>query len=308
MVSDRKKIYLMVASQPFGLQPKDWLDQTKELSIIADIEPVLLFKKAGADVTPGLWLRLTKEIYSRLDSADGFVVLHGVDNLLYTASALSFLLQNLNKPVIFTGSQSNPADIRKLEIRANLINSVQSANYAITEVCLMFGNRLLRANQASRSLEESLNVFTAPASSILGRIDFSIRIFEKAALQNSGKVKFFDKLSDKIEIIQLSPFLSPKVLAKQVGDKEGIIVNANIYQTLPEDLIFLLEKITPDIPVVIWSKKISATVLVPKNILVVNNLTWETTVTKFMWAVAQTKNVSKIKELILKDIAGEIMY
>ena len=298
----------MVASQPFGLQPKDWLDQTKELSIIADIEPVLLFKKAGADVTPGLWLRLTKEIYSRLDSADGFVVLHGVDNLLYTASALSFLLQNLNKPVIFTGSQSNPADIRKLEIRANLINSVQSANYAITEVCLMFGNRLLRANQASRSLEESLNVFTAPASSILGRIDFSIRIFEKAALQNSGKVKFFDKLSDKIEIIQLSPFLSPKVLAKQVGDKEGIIVNANIYQTLPEDLIFLLEKITPDIPVVIWSKKISATVLVPKNILVVNNLTWETTVTKFMWAVAQTKNVSKIKELILKDIAGEIMY
>lgn len=298
----------MVASQPFGLQPKDWLDQTKELNIIADIEPVLLFKKAGADVTPDLWLKLAKEIYSRIDSADGFVILHGIDNLLYTASALSFLLQNLNKPVIFTGSQSNPADTKKLEIRANLINSVQSANYNITEVCLMFGNRLLRANQASRSLEESLNVFTAPAPSILGRIDFSIRIFEKAALQNSGKVKFFDKLNDKIEIIQLNPFLSPKALAKQVSDKEGIVVNANIYQTLPEDLIFLLEKITRDTPVVIWSKKISSMVLASKNIIVVNNLTWETTVTKFMWATAQTKNISKIKELMAKDIAGEIIY
>ncbi len=307
MTANRKKIYLMVSSQLPGLQRQDFLDQMPELNIIADVEPVFIFNQPAADVTLGVWIKLAKEIHQRLDRADGFIIIHGVDNLLYTSSALSFLLQNLTKPVVFTGGQGI-IDSKKLEIRANLINAVQTTTFNLTEVYLMFGNRLLRANQAQQSLERSLNVFTAPDSGILGRIDFSIRIFDKVVLKNKGKTKFFDQLSDKIEIIKISPTLNLKTLAKRLADREGIIVNAEYYQNLPQDLLFLFEKITPDIPVVIWTNQIGSPIIAPKNILLINNMTWETTVTKFMWALTQGKSLAKIKELMQKGIAGEIIY
>lgn len=295
----------MVANHPAGLKEKDWLSAMPEIGIIANVEPVFVFKKPSADITPEVWLRLAEEIYDRFDKAAGFVVLHGVDNLLYTSSALSFLLQNLTKPIIFTGGQQVTANGKKLEIRANLINAAQTANYNLGEVCLMFGNRLLRANQASRATEESLNVFTTPINGILGRIDFSIRIFDKAITKNKGKVKFFGKLSDKVEIIEASPAINLKTLTSRVAEKEGIIVDASRYQDLPQDLMFLLEKITADIPVIIWSRQAKAQVLAPKNVLLINNLTWETTVTKFMWVLGQTNNIKQIKVLMAKDVAGE---
>ena len=192
-------------------------------------------------------------------------------------------------------------------MRANLINASQTTHFNFTEVCLMFGNRLLRANQARQSLEKSLNVFTAPLNAVLGRIDFSIRIFDKLALNNKGKTKLFDQLSDQVEIIRITPVLNLKILAKRLVDREGIIVNAKYYQELPRDLMFLFEKITPDLPVVIWTNRIQALPIAPKNIILINNLTWETTVTKFMWAVGQSTNAQKVKELMLKDVAGEII-
>jgi L-asparaginase len=307
MIKSPKKIYLMVCSQPAGLQHKDWLASMPELNIIANVEPVFVFKQPAADITPEIWIKLAKEIYQRLDKASGFIVLHGVDNLLYSSSALSFLLQSLTAPVIFTGAQQRPREGKKLEIRANLINAAQTASYGLGEVCLMFGNRLLRANQARESLEKSLNVFTTPPSGVLGRIDFSIRIFEKVAIKNKGKTKLFDKLSEKVEIIRIRPTFNLKTLSRRLADKEGVILSAKYYQHLPRDLMFLLEKIVPDIPVAIWSNQISNLTIAPKNIFLINNMTWETTITKFIWAVAQSKNINKVKELMARDIAGEIM-
>ncbi len=295
----------MVTSQPKGVNKKDWLASMPELGIIADVRPIFVFQKPSADITPDVWIKLAREIYQNFDKAEGFVVLHGADNLLYTSSALSFLLQNLTKPIIFTGSHG--LDTRKQEVRANLINATQGATSGLNEVALMFGNRLLRANIARQGIEDSLNVLTTPVEGILGRIDFSIRIFDGAITKNKGKVKLFDKLSDKIEIIQSNPVINLKALAKRVVNKEGIIVNMDQYQDLPQDLMFFLEKITADIPVVIWTNQLQSKILAPKNVLLINNLTWETAVVKFMWALGQTKNIKQIKELMAKEIAGEII-
>ncbi|MBU0576758.1 asparaginase, partial [Patescibacteria group bacterium] len=222
MFSNLKKIYLMVLSQPEGTQQKDWLATMPELSIIANIEPIFLFGKNSADITPELWITLAKEIHQRLDKADGFVVFHGIDNLLYSSSALSFLLQNLNKPIVFTGGKFGKQSNKKLEIRANLINASQITKFNLAEVGLMFGNRLLRANQASLANDESLNIFTTPLDGMLGRIDFSIRVFDKPVLRGKSKAKLFDQLSDKVEIINLSPTLNLKALTKQLAEKEGV--------------------------------------------------------------------------------------
>jgi len=314
MIFANKKVYLFICSSIEGLQKdrvSDWLKQMPEVGIIAEIEPVFVFGKNSADITTDIWIKLANEIYKRINKASGFVVIHGVGNLLYTSSILGFLLPNLTKPIIFTGSQflkGADKDERELGFRANLINSIQAATYDFSEICIMFGNRLLRATQASQTVEKTLNVFNAPDEAILGRIDFSIRIFEKNVIKNKGKTKLYNELNKNIEIINLSPILNLKELSQKVAHKQGIIVNGGDYHKLPEDLNLLFEKLAKDTPVVIWSKSIQAQIIGPGNIFVINNMTWPTTVTKFMWAVSQKKGIKKIKELMAKDINGEIIY
>lgn len=308
MAKSDQKIYLMVCSQSDILQKKDWLKKMPELGIVTAIEPVFIFDKFSSDITPEVWLKLAKEIYKRRDKAKGFVVFHGVDNILYTSSVLGYLVQNLSKPIIFTGGRWENDGQKKLDIRASLINASQAATFNFSEIALMFGNRLLRANQASLAGAGSMNLFNTPATGVLGRIDFSIRIFDKAVARNKGKVKFFDKLSSKVEVIDLSPVIDFKSLTKRLADKEGVIVNANGYRNIPHDLLFLLEKSAPNTPVVILSDQIVGSVLSPRNILLINNLTWEAAVTKFMWALVQSKNINKVKQLMSKDIAGESLF
>ena len=309
MVSPVKKIAVLLGSGLPGFKPEalaDWLGQMPELNIIAKVEPVFIFGKNAVDTGPAVWLKLAEEIKKRLNQYDGFVVLHGIDNLLYTSSALSFLLQNLDKPVIFTGSQQSVKN-KQPGLRANLINAVQVAAFNFSDVGLIFGNRLLRANQASWVGFDSLNIFAGPESAVVGRIDFSIRIFDRLTLKPKGQIKSYNKLNTNIEIVEIQPILNLKTLARQLVDRDGIVVNAGFCQNLPEDLVFLFEKVTQDVPVVIWSQTITSAVLGPKNLILVNNLTWPTTVTKLTWALAQTKNLKKIKELMEKNIAGEII-
>ncbi len=307
MVTNHKKIYLLVASNLPFLQKRDWLESMPELNIIADVEPIVVFNEPSCDITPEVWLKLAQAISNHFNQADGFVILHDIDNILYTGSALSFLLQNLTKPVIITGPYQKKSDIKHSEIRANIINACQAAGFNFGEVVLMFGNRLLRANQSWLTVEESLNVFNAPVSGVLGRIDFSIRIFDKNILNNKGQLKSFDELNNNFAILDVLPTINLKSLAKQVADKDGVLVKAFPYQNLPNDLVFFLGKITQDIPVVIWTKQLEQPVLASKNLFLINNLTWEATLTKLMWALTQSRQVKKVKELMTKYVAGEII-
>ena len=307
MVQNRKKIYLLVASTLPFLQKRDWLESMPELNIIADVEPILVFNEPSSDITPEVWLKLAQEISNRFDKADGFVILHDIDNILYTGSALSFLLQNLTKPIIITGPYQKKSDIKHPEIRANIINACQAAGFNFGEVALMFGNRLIRANQSWLTIEESLNVFNAPANSVLGRIDFSIRIFDKNILNNKGKLKIYSDLNTNIEAIEVSPLLNLKSLTKKLADKNGVLVDASSYENLPYDLMFFLGKVTQDIPVVVWTKRLEQPVIASKNLILVNNMTWEATASKLLWALGQSKQVKKVKELMINDVAGEIM-
>lgn len=118
----------------------------------------------SSNVTPALWTELAKTIQSNYFKYDGFVVLHGTDTMSYTASALSFMLDNLAKPVVFTGSQI-PMGIMRTDGRENLITAIEIASAGrngypmVPEVCLYFQNRLFRANRTSKLSAEALNAF-----------------------------------------------------------------------------------------------------------------------------------------------------
>ncbi len=118
----------------------------------------------SSNVTPALWRELAYTVRDNYDKYDGFVVLHGTDTMSYTASALSFMFENLAKPVVFTGSQI-PMGIMRTDGRENLITAIEIAaarkgGYPmVPEVCLYFQNRLFRANRTSKLSAEALNAF-----------------------------------------------------------------------------------------------------------------------------------------------------
>ena len=119
----------------------------------------------SSDMEPALWAKLVKIIKYNYDNFDGFVILHGTDTMAYTASALSFMLENLSKPVILTGSQL-PIGMLRTDGKENLITSIEIAaakhpdgTAIVPEVCIFFENHLLRGNRTNKINAENFNAF-----------------------------------------------------------------------------------------------------------------------------------------------------
>lgn len=144
----------------------------------------------SADAQPGLWRRIAGDIAARYAEFDGFVVLHGTDTMAYTASALSFMLQGLTKPVIVTGSQ-----IPLSEIRNDAANNLQTAlilaaEDPVPEVCLYFNGRLLRGNRATKVHAVGFDAFDSPNYPWLGQIGVRVEINREALLPASAEPRF----------------------------------------------------------------------------------------------------------------------
>ena len=116
----------------------------------------------SSDMTPSDWVRIARDIERNYHQYDGFVILHGTDTMAYTASALSFMLQDLSKPVIVTGSQI-PLSALRSDGQINLLNALYiAANYPINEVSLFFNNTLFRGNRATKADANGFNAFSSP--------------------------------------------------------------------------------------------------------------------------------------------------
>ena len=178
MERDRSSILIIYTGGTIGMQtdaetgalvPFDFggiyeeFPSLKRLNVAIDVvtmSPVI----DSSNVAPENWIALAELIRDNYDRYDGFVVLHGTDTMSYTASAMSFLLENLAKPVVFTGSQI-PIGVLRTDGRENLITAIEIAGArsggrpTVPEVSLYFQNRLFRANRTSKRSAEALSAF-----------------------------------------------------------------------------------------------------------------------------------------------------
>lgn len=153
-----------------ALEPLDFshlLEQLPEFRYIKAEVDTYQFSPAidSSDMSPELWARLVNLIAERYDIYDGFVILHGTDTMAYTASALSFMLENLTKPVILTGSQLPIGQLRT-DGKENLITSIEIASAQdanghpmVPEVCVYFSGRLLRGNRSTKKNADGFQAF-----------------------------------------------------------------------------------------------------------------------------------------------------
>lgn len=169
----------------------------------------------SSNMTPENWNIIAQDIANRYEDYDGFIILHGTDTMAYTASALSFMLGNLKKPVILTGSQLPLAEIRT-DAYATLVTTLLIASrYPVPEVCIYFNNKLLRGNRARKMNTHDFNAFGSPNYPALATIGIDIKTREKLwlSLNNTPfKLKLIKPTS--LAYLRLFPGMSVDILEK----------------------------------------------------------------------------------------------
>lgn len=175
----------------------------------------------SSDVEPKFWQTLARLIYDRYDEYDGFVVLHGTDTMAYSASALSYMLENLTKPVVFTGSQL-PIGVPRTDGKENLISAVEIAaakdpdgHPMVPEVCICFDNRLIRGNRARKSSSDDFNAFVSPNYPLLAEAGINIRYNRQFILKPAdwnAPLILHEKLDTRVSILKIHPGITPQIV------------------------------------------------------------------------------------------------
>ncbi len=157
------------------------LEHVPELERIAEIHTKMLFNLDSADLAPEHWMGLAEAIYAARNDYDGVVITHGTDAMVYTASALSYVLRNLPFPVILTGSQRPLADVHT-DGRANLVGAVDLALRPLPEVSVYFDGLLLRGNRAIKYSTFAFGAFQSPCFPPLAEIGTDVRLLHRFEL------------------------------------------------------------------------------------------------------------------------------
>lgn len=157
---------------------------------------------------------------------DAFIVLHGTDTLSYTASALSFMLENLNKPVILTGSQIPILELKNDAVDNFLGSLLIAGQYQIPEVMIFFGNRLLRGNRSTKESTSQVIAFGSPNYSCLGNVGVDFKIHWDKILSHSffGELTVFTEMSDDISLVNISPCINAKVVRSTMENSKAVII------------------------------------------------------------------------------------
>lgn len=174
----------------------------------------------SSDMEPQAWAKLVKIINYNYDYFDGFVILHGTDTMAYTASALSFMLENLSKPVILTGSQL-PIGMLRTDGKENLITSIEIATAKIDgksivpEVCIFFENHLMRGNRTTKINAENFNAFRSLNYPALARVGIHIKYeFSLIRLPDADKpLKAHYLLDTNVVILTLFPGIQESMVS-----------------------------------------------------------------------------------------------
>lgn len=275
----------------------------------------------SANMTPIDWLQIGDHILKNAEKYDGFVILHGTDTMAYTASALSFMLENLNKPVILTGSQLPLFETRN-DARENLINAILIAgNYSFPEVCIYFNNKLFRGNRTTKIDASSFDAFASPNYPRLGKVGTDIRIrhdlmratsTEKLRLQTAGPAI--------ISTLRLFPGISLDFL-KQVLQPplQAIVLETYGVGNAPDDPRFLdiIREATHRGIVIIncsqcnyakvrMSDYATGSALLKAGVISGGDMTIEAAITKLFYLFGKNLSLPEIKQQMTENLRGEL--
>jgi L-asparaginase len=278
-------------------------------------------------IEPEFWKKLVNVIAENYETYDGFVVLHGSDTMAYTASALSFMLQNLNKPVILTGSQL-PLGMIRTDGRENLITAIEIAAATheetpiVPEVCIFFENELYRGNRTQKYNAQNFEAFRSPNYPVLATsgvdINYNYNYIHKP---NFKKLKVNTRLETGIAILKLFPGISKELVDSILNSRglKAVILetfgsgNAPDYPWFIEALwktikkgILIYNVTQCQVGFVEMGKYEASLKLKEIGVINGNDITTEAAICKLMHVLGNFSDPQKVKELLLISMVGEI--
>lgn len=332
-------IGMMQDAKSGELKPFDFQSLTRQIPELNkfDIElSSISFKQPidSSNMQPKVWIELAEMIQTNYQKYDGFVILHGSDTMSYTASALSFMLENLSKPVVLTGSQL-PIGIIRTDGKENLITAIEIAaakqiskngkkavKPVVSEVCIYFEYKLYRGNRTFKYNSAHFDAFKSPNYPALAEAGVTINYNESALLKaSSKKLKVHQKLDNHIAVLKLFPGINESIteaILNAKGVKAVILESFGAGNATTQDWFIkaLKKAIEKEIIIlnitqcregrVIQGMYETSSHLKKLGVIGGSDLTFESAVTKLMFLLGQQLSQQEIKKQLLKNLRGEL--
>ena len=331
-----KKILMLctggtIASQKTadGLAPlitaEDILSYVPEAKRFCEITALQVCNIDSTNMTPAYWQLLTEAVQKHYEEYDGFVICHGTDTMAYTSAALSYMIQNSNKPIVITGAQK-PIDMETTDARTNLLDSLlYAADPKSRDVALVFDGNVIAGTRAKKFRAKSYNAF------------YSVNFPELAAIRDGHIVRYipqpaftepvrFEKdLNDSVVVLKLIPGTRPELLEYLFQNYDCIVIESFGVGGIPEGLLNVfyaqMKKWISKGKLVAMATQVmnegsnmevyevGQKIKKDFNLIEAYDMTFEATVTKLMWLLARCgKDYQAVREAFYRTVNFDILY
>lgn len=306
-----------------GITSDELMEYVPEIKEYCNVDTIQILNIDSTNIQPEYWTLITDTIENAYDKYDGFVISHGTDTMAYTSSALSYLIQNLDKPIVITGSQK-PINAEITDARKNMLDSFRFASEnGVRGVYIVFDGKAIIGTRAKKTKSKSYSAFESINFPVAAFIDDNriTRYIRNEEIKD--KVKFYKNIYPSIFLLKLAPGMEPDVL-DYIGEKyEGIVIESYGVGGLPfldkRNFLEKLGNLTESGKIVVVATQVmlegsdmgvyevGIKALKNYNVLQAYDMTIESAITKLMWIMAETKDFEKVKEKFYTKINDDLL-
>lgn len=275
----------------------------------------------STDMLPEYWLKIAGTVKENYDLYDGFVITHGTDTMAYTAAALSYLMQNLDKPVVLTGAQK-PIGFDSTDSKVNLIDSFLYACNGMGGVSIVFNGKVILGTRARKTHSKSFQAFSSINYPILASIQDE-RLLQYIKEVPTNPPKFYDAIDGNVGLLKLIPGVEAELLRFMTDRYDAVVIESFGVGGLPayndRALYQVVEESIAKDKIIVMTTQVQnegsdlsvyciGRMLKEKyGLLEAYDMTTEAVVAKMMWILGQTKDFEKVKELFKTPVAHDIL-
>lgn len=286
-----------------------------------EIDSKALLNIDSTNMQPEYWVEMAKAVHEHYEDYDGFVITHGTDTMAYTSAALSYMLQDLDKPVVVTGSQI-PISFQKTDAKRNIADAVRFACEEIGGVYVVFDGRVIQGTRAIKLRTKSYDSFESINYPYIASIyKDHIEYTNPDHAPQHKKIKLDTSLCTDVSLVKLYPGMQPEFFDYLKTQSRGVVIESYGSGGIPFQGRNILEKLDEliecGIPVVITTQCLEEGEdieiyevgrKVNSNVIRSRNMNTEAIVPKFMWVLGKTQDPRMVKEWMETPIADDITF